>query len=231
MDKPEEKAKTKVKAEPLVMILLVAAIGILAFNEMQILSIGNTNVVSAAQSSTGGSVTNALSNAASALSVLPTGIPAVYGAELDVSYDDVSADNPQSANAAIGKLANLDKSITLSGDLQQRYIDIASQISCEYCCGAKAIIFDNGQPACGCAHSYAMRGLAKYLLTEHPELSDEQILEEMGKWKVLFFPGVHEQKAQVMQQQGIEMNYINLASNKYRGIEKGATGGSMVGGC
>ena len=117
MDKPEEKAKTRVKAEPLVMILLVAAIGILAFNEMQILSIGNTNVVSAAQSSTGGSVTNALSNAASALSVLPTGIPAVYGAELDVSYDDVSADNPQSANAAIGKLANLDKSITLSGDL------------------------------------------------------------------------------------------------------------------
>ena len=39
------------------------------------------------------------------------------------------------------------------------------------------------------------------------------------------------QKAGVLKQKGIEFNYINLASNKYRGIEKGATGGSMVGGC
>ena len=76
-----------------------------------------------------------------------------------------------------------------------------------------------------------MRGLAKYLLTQHPDVSDDLILEELGKWKVLFFPTIHEQKAQVLKEKGIEMNYINLASNKYRGIEKGAEGGSMVGGC
>ncbi|KKK51713.1 hypothetical protein LCGC14_3112180, partial [marine sediment metagenome] len=30
---------------------------------------------------------------------------------------------------------------------------------------------------------------------------------------------------------GIELNYINLASNKHRGIEKGQASGGMVGGC
>jgi len=116
----------------------------------------------------------------------------------------------------------------------ERYIRIGSSISCEYCCGAQSIIFSNGERACGCAHSYAMRGLAKYMLIEHPDVSDAVILEELGKWKVLFFPGVHEQKAQALEAQGIDSkNYINLASNLYRGAEKGQTGsgGSMVGGC
>jgi len=147
MDKPRETTTTTIKAEPLFAVLLIAAVGILIFNEMQILSMGDTNVANPASSGTGNSV---LSNVIAGLSVLPTGIPAVYGAELDVSYDDVSPNDPQGANAAIAKLANLDKSITLSGDLQQRYIDIGMQISCEYCCGAEAIIFENGQPACGC---------------------------------------------------------------------------------
>jgi len=36
----------------------------------------------------------------------------------------------------------------------------------------------------------------------------------------------------VLEAQGIELNYINLASNKYRGIEKGQqASGGMVGGC
>ena len=115
----------------------------------------------------------------------------------------------------------------------QRYIDIGLQISCEYCCGADSIIFSNGKAACGCAHSYAMRGLAKYLIKNHgTEFTDDEILEELGKWKVLFFPGIHETKAAVLKSKGIELNYINLASNKYRGIETGQQSSSgMVGGC
>ena len=157
----------------------------------------------------------------------------VYGAELGVSYDDISPNDQQRADAAIRKLAMLDTSIELSGADLERYIAIGSKISCEYCCGAESIIFSNGQPACGCAHSYAMRGVAKYLITKHgSEYTDDQILEELGKWKTLFFPGVLTAKAQVLQQQGIEFNYINLASNKYRNIEKGASAsGGMVGGC
>ena len=77
-----------------------------------------------------------------------------------------------------------------------------------------------------------MRGLAKYLIKNHPkEFSDDEILGELGKWKVLFFPDIHKTKAAVLKEQGIEINYINLASNKYRGIEKGSSAGEMVGGC
>ncbi len=168
----------------------------------------------------------------SASEIISKGIPAVYGEELGVSYDDVSASNPTLADATIEKLSAYENK-QLTSEQTERYITIGSSISCEYCCGAKAIIFSNGERACGCAHSYAMRGLAKYLLTEHPDMTDEQILSELGKWKVLFFPGIHEQKAQVLEANGIDSkDYINLASNKYRGIEQGqAQGGGMVGGC
>ncbi|RMD67974.1 hypothetical protein D6817_00080, partial [Candidatus Pacearchaeota archaeon] len=173
------------------------------------------------------------------------------------------------ADATIAKLRQYE-GMELNDELMGRYIKIASEISCEYCCGAKALIFTEdderkrdeqidaavragqiaearaeryrikaGDRACGCAHSYAMRGLAKYLLANHgEEMSDEQILEELGKWKVLFFPGILKKKAKILEEKGIELNYINLASNKYRGIEnsaqsaQGSSGSSaMVGGC
>lgn len=172
----------------------------------------------------------------SASDVSPSGMPAVYGQELGVSYDDVSPNNPQLADATINKLAKIDTSETLSGEQLDRYIHILYEmdngISCEFCCGARSVIFSNGEPACGCAHSYAMRGLTKYLIKYHgDEFTDEQILEEVAKWKVLFFPGIHETKAGILKSQGIDVNYISLASNEYRGIEKGQGSGGMVGGC
>jgi len=167
----------------------------------------------------------------SASGVIPSGVPGIYGAELGVSYDDISPNNPRLADATIAKLTQYED-MELSDEEMQRYIKIAGSISCEYCCGAQSIIFSNGERACGCAHSYAMRGLAKYLLMNHPEMSDVEILSELGKWKVLFFPGIHEGKAQVLEAQGIDsLNYINLASNLYRGVEKGQASGGMVGGC
>src|SRR3989344_7528319 len=169
----------------------------------------------------------------SASEILPSGVPKIYGEELNIKYDDVSANNPQKADATIEVLSNFDRTMNLEGENLQRYINIASKISCEYCCGAESIIFSNGQAACGCAHSYAMRGLAKYLITKHgDEYTDREILEEVGKWKTLFFPDIMSQKAAILKQNGIELNFINIASNKYRGAEKGAaSGGSMVGGC
>ncbi len=175
---------------------------------------------------------------ASAQEIIPIGVPAIYGSELGVSYDDVSVNDPQRADAIIRKLSVLDQQITLSGADKERYINIGYRlnngIACEYCCGARSVIFENGEPACGCAHSYAMRGVAKYLITKHGgEYTDEQIQAEMGKWKVLFFPGIHATKAQALKAQDFDSaNYINLASNKYRGIEKGQqSSGQMVGGC
>ncbi len=183
------------------------------------------------------SITGSVIGTVSASEVLPTGIPPVYGDELKIRYDDVSPNDPRLADSTIGILADIDRSETLTGTDLQRYISVLYEkedgISCEFCCGARSIIFEDGSSACGCAHSYAMRGLAKYLIKFHgDEFSDEEILEEVAKWKVLFFPGIHETKAAVLKSEGIELNFINLGSNKYRGIEKGQqSSGGMVGGC
>ncbi len=216
----KEEIREKRPSYALVYTLLIVLIALTAFNQFQIFSI------------TGAIISNGQTGSATLSSVIPTGTPPVYGQELDIKYDDVSPADPKLADETIYKLAMLDVGINLTGADLERYINIASQISCEYCCGAQSLIFSDGSPACGCAHSYAMRGLAKYLITQHgSEFTDDQILEELGKWKTLFFPNQITQKAQILAQQGIELNYINLASNKYRGIEKGTTGGGMVGGC
>ena len=166
-------------------------------------------------------------------SMMPKGTPNIYGPELGVSFDDISSTNAQKADATISKLGTLDNQLVVQGKELQRYIDIVSQISCEYCCGADSIITSDGKPSCGCAHSYAMRGLAKYLIKNHAdEFTDEEILEELAKLKFLFFPGQMSKKAAVMQGKGIELTYTNIGSNKYRGIEASAgTGNNMVGGC
>ena len=219
---PIKKTKNTDK-EFIAQIVLVAVLALLLVYNIGKMSIG-------ANQTSGTSGITSISGS----EIIPTGVPKIYGKELGVSYSDVSPNTPSKADTTIGILGNLDNSITLSGADLQRYIKIGSQISCEYCCGAESIIFSNGQAACGCAHSYAMRGLAKYLIKNHgTEFSDDEILEELGKWKVLFFPGIHQTKAAVLKSKGIEINYINLASNKYRGIEQGATsgGGGMVGGC
>lgn len=202
--------------------LIIVLVGLLMFN------LGK---------STSSGITGNVIGTVSASEIIPAGTPEIYGEELGVSYDDISASNPQLADSTIRLLGNIDRSETLEGEELERYIEILynleNGISCEYCCGARSIIFDNGQPACGCAHSYAMRGLTKYLIKYHGDaFTDEEILAEIGKWKVLFFPEIHEQKAQILEANGIDStNYINLASNIYRNIEKGQTSGGMVGGC
>ena len=174
----------------------------------------------------------------SASEIIPTGVPEVYGIELGIKYDDISASNSRLTETTIQTLAAYENE-KLNSAQMERYLKIGGSIACEYCCGAETLIFSNGERACGCAHSYAMRGLAKYLLINHPDMDDAEILNELGKWKVLFFPGVHEQKARVLEANGIDSrDYINLASNLYRGAENQATinsagsaGSQMVGGC
>lgn len=181
-----------------------------------------------------GTASSTVSNSASFSDILPTGTPAIYGSELGIKYDDVSAANPQLADQVIAKMAVFDND-ALQGETLNRYIAVTTAISCEYCCGAQAITFSNGQAACGCAHSGAMRGLAKYLLEKHAnQFTNDQILEELGKWKALYFPDNAVAKSAALKQKGIEFNYINLMSNKYRGLERGietASGGAQVGGC
>ena len=214
--------RKKYRTTPIVISLFVVTSLFLIFNAVQLNGLRSLSALGAEESFEG---------------IIPTGVPNIYGEELGVSFDSVSASNPSIADATITRLGNIDRSITLEGKNLERYINILytkeNGISCEYCCGARSIIFADGKAACGCAHSYAMRGLAKYLLTEHgDEYTDEEILAEVGKWKILFFPTQLQNKARILESEGIETNTINLASNKYRDIEKGTTSaGGMVGGC
>lgn len=214
--------------EKLTMGLLIATIFIVGFNAYQIYKLNNSNgnqnsdVVSD-RLAIGDDNMNGVSDTAISLEgpdIIPKGMPDIYGKELGVSFDDVSLTDQQKSDATIKKIGILDSQISLNSDQSKRYINIAGKISCEYCCGTESIIFPDGKAACGCAHSFAMRGLAKYLVKNHPnEFTDDQILEELGKWKTLFFPGKLTEKAKILKEKGIELNYINLASNKYRDIE------------
>ncbi len=119
---------------------------------------------------------------------IPSGIPDIYGQELDISFDKVQE--------AINKVrvygptyGEEGEKITLEGDDLERYKKIGVSIACEYCCGVKTLTKEDGTAACGCAHSIMMRGLAAYLIKNYPnELNNEQILEELEKWKITYFP-------------------------------------------
>jgi len=113
--------------------------------------------------------------------IIPRGVPAVYGEELGVSFDG-------DMNRMTSILRRYEDH-PLDEAQMKRYKDVGLRIACEYCCNAKALIFEDGRRACGCAHSYAMRGLAKYLIINHPEeYSNDEILLELGRWKAAFFP-------------------------------------------
>ena len=177
---------------PLELVLLFVAGGFLLLNQWHMVAMHDLLPAAVAAGSSSSVAVAKPYNGSSTVSsdILPHGIPERYGTELGVNFDD--------AASAMTILENFDRgsgTITLSGDLQQRYISIASQTACEFCCGATTLVFPDGKPACGCAHSAAMRGVALYLLQQYPEMSDSEILAEVNRWKAVFFPGPTVQKA------------------------------------
>lgn len=126
------------------------------------------------------------------LLMFPKGIPDIYGAELGITYPDPK--NTKYMDSMLKILEDYDrgnKKITLTGENLKRYIKLGTipTIACEFCCSVKTLIFKDGKPACGCVHSAAMRGLMMYLILNHgSEYTDEQILNEVMKWKALTFP-------------------------------------------
>lgn len=119
---------------------------------------------------------------------IPSGIPKVYGKELAVSFDQVqeSMNKMRVFGPTYGEEG---KKIVLGGNGLSRYIKIGEQTSCEFCCGAKTLVKEDGEAACGCAHSIVMRGLTAYLIKNHSDkFSDDEILAEINEWKKVFFP-------------------------------------------
>lgn len=118
-----------------------------------------------------------------------------YGQELGVTYDDVVGRLP--------KLAALDptygsQKIVLDPEQKKRYVKIGmtNKMTCEFCCGAKTLVFENGEAACGCQHSQAMRGILAYMIQKYPQKTDDEMMREVARWKALYFPGQMMARAQ-----------------------------------
>lgn len=119
---------------------------------------------------------------------IPTGVPAVYGQELGVDFDQVQ-ESMNKMRVFGPTYGEEDKKIVLEGDELERFIKVADQTACEYCCGVDSLVKEDGSAACGCAHSIVMRGLVAYLIKNHSDqFSDEAILAEINNWKKVFFP-------------------------------------------
>ncbi|MDP3964868.1 MAG: hypothetical protein Q8Q20_04430 [bacterium] len=153
---------------------------------------------------------------------VPTGTPSVegsqgvinYGAELKISYDQAAQTIP-----VLAPHEQDTRTEKLTGELLERYVDVGSKTSCEYCCGARTMVFPDGKKACGCAHSAAMRGLAAYLLDNYgDQLSTEQILEEVNKVKATYFPRQSAEKVIAASQGGsIDTSVLNSLSPQVGG--------------
>ena len=210
--KVTHRKKEKIFTKPLIALLAVSLV-MLMFNQIQVNSI--SQVINGGFSSGSGSVSLAGNDLSSldlsaikstghtiaavfpvediqtpedAMAIMfPEGTPD-YGEALGVSYDD-----------PVGSLATLARMYrSLKNEVQQndpeswaRYMNMASKpvgISCEYCCGLKAVGIDkNGNSACGCQHNPALLTTALYL-SAYTDYSDGEILREVMKWKTLFFP-------------------------------------------
>lgn len=232
----------------LITILLVLAVLISGYNQMAI------NEISAKYASGGLGSASVASTQTSAPAltgdptqdaiklVIPTGTPPVYGAELGVSFDDPikSLAVLQALDPTYGK-----NKITLDAEQTKRYVKVGSLIACEYCCGAKTLVFGDGRAACGCAHSQAMRGLAAYIITKHPnDMTDDQLLREMARWKALFFPKQMIQKFETQRaagqfstadmaaiMMGIDTKALGMGTQATAAPTSVASLPNMVGGC
>jgi len=184
--------------------LVILTLAITALNQYQVFKV---SAMASSVSVSSGTSSSGSANNVDVSQYIPKGIPPIYGSELKVSFDDVVG--------GLNILSAMDWDLTqedspngmsmkfsdLTDEQKTRYVKIGSSIACEYCCGAKTLVMKNGQPACGCSHSAAMRALAKYLLTKHgSEYTDEQILDQLTKWKTLFFP--KQMTAKLLQQNG-----------------------------
>ncbi len=171
---------------------LIALVGLMIFfNQMQIsqvsglMGVGSGPIWKFSSSKTSLKLTGDPSQDAIAI-VIPRGAP-FYGEQMGVSFDDPirSLEVIAQLDPAYGR-----NKVRLDPEQKQRYIKIGMvpSMGCQYCCGADTLVFKDGSPTCGCKHSWAMRGLSAYLIKNYPDMSDEEIIREVSKWKGLFFP-------------------------------------------
>ena len=109
--------------------------------------------------------------------MLPHGMP--FYAPEGISFDD--------AVGALSAWGQYEDTISLPPDLQTRWQSIIDTMTCDYCCGGPLEVTIISR--CGCAHSKAYRGLAKFLVEKYREkYSNQQILGELQRWKSVWYP-------------------------------------------
>ncbi len=124
--------------------------------------------------------------------VVPTGTPFYVaqgeGAEKvkGVSFDDPITSQKVWASLLGSRRFGTANAIQLAPEEEQRWQKLTSVFTCDFCCGGPNSVTTISR--CGCAHSYAWQGMAKFFIRYHPQYSDEQILGEMTKWKALWYP-------------------------------------------
>ncbi len=233
------KEKTSfIEKSSIFLIVLVAAF--ILFNQIQLMQIssalGGTSYSSAGVKLVSGQavfeVKKTGNDAQDVINALvPKGTPS-YGAELAVSFDD-----PVNSLTKLAKLHRSVSTDSLSAEEKTRYINVGTKISCEFCCSAPSVVDSHGRDLCGCSHAQSFMGLSKYLIKNHPEMTDEQILAELTKWKTLYYPKNMVQKGVALLQN--DQPLTAEALNDRNLLKKLSTGdlGSigelpeMVGGC
>ena len=183
--------------------------------------------------------------------VVPTGTPFYVlqgeGAEKvkGVTFDDPIASQKLWAALLGSKRFGTANAIQLTSEEQKRWQKLTGVFTCDYCCGGPNSVTTIGH--CGCAHSYAWQGMAKFFIKYYPQYTDEQILGEMTKWKGLWYPQgmiqdylvyTGQQPASILTHGGsvgIKQQFLNQAPNGQHSTQAAATPlsdlPSMVGGC
>ena len=183
--------------------------------------------------------------------VVPTGTPFYasqgQGAEKikGVSFDDPLTSQKVWASLLGSKRFGSANELKLTAEEEQRWKKLTGVFTCDFCCGGPNSVTTIAR--CGCAHSYAWQGMAKFFIRYYPNYSDEEILGEMTKWKALWYPQGMIQDYMVYNGQqpasilthggstGIKQQFLNQAPNGQHQTQATATPlsdlPSMVGGC
>ena len=183
--------------------------------------------------------------------VVPTGTPfyVLQGEGIEkikgISFDDPLTSQKVWASLLGSKRFGTANAIKLTPEEEQRWQKLTSVFTCDFCCGGPNSVTTIAR--CGCAHSYAWQGMAKFFIKYYPDYTDEQILGEMTKWKGLWYPQgmiqdylvyTGQQPASILTHGGsigIKQQFLQQAPNSQQQTQASATPldqlPSMVGGC
>ena len=185
------------------------------------------------------------------VTVVPTGTPfyALEGSGSEkiqgASFDDPITSQKVWASLLGSRRFGTANAIQLTPEEEKRWQKLTGVFTCDFCCGGPNSVTTIA--SCGCAHSYAWQGMAKFFIKYYPTYTDEEILGEMTKWKALWYPQgmiqdylvyTGQQPASILTHggsTGIKQQFLQSGSNGQQQTHASVTPldqlPSMVGGC